>query len=184
MRHVSHLPPKLSHLSHFKKSTPTHLPQNRILLNPQKSSQHTILIWHLTRRHRHVKTLAQRGFLRCHVTRSPKRLSRFTWLPMRGFTWHGPFRANLENSMETINERRSWYVYILRCNDESLYTGISTNVEERVKRHNDGKGAAYTRSHRPVVLIWREKTDSESAARKREAEIKGWTKLMKENLVG
>lgn len=72
-----------------------------------------------------------------------------------------------------------WTVYILRCVDGSLYTGITTNVEERIKKHNLGKGAAYTRSHRPVILVWQEVATSESAARKREAEIKGWTRQRK-----
>jgi putative endonuclease len=76
-----------------------------------------------------------------------------------------------------------WSVYILRCCDDSLYVGISNNVDRRVKRHNEGDGAAYTRSHRPVVLIWTEVAESESAARKREAQIKGWTRLKKENLI-
>lgn len=76
-----------------------------------------------------------------------------------------------------------WSTYIVRCVDQSLYVGISTNVTERIKRHNDGCGAAYTRSHRPVVLVWTEAAASESTARKREAEIKGWTKAKKENLV-
>ncbi|MSR84988.1 GIY-YIG nuclease family protein [Candidatus Uhrbacteria bacterium] len=77
----------------------------------------------------------------------------------------------------------TWFVYILRCCDGSLYTGISNNLNERIKRHNNGQGAAYTRSHRPVVLIWTEAAESESAARKREAQIKGWKKGEKENLI-
>lgn len=76
-----------------------------------------------------------------------------------------------------------WYIYIVKCRDGSLYTGISNHVEERVKRHNEGKGAAYTRSHRPVVLVWKESAETESAARKREAEIKGWTRTEKLNLI-
>ncbi len=76
-----------------------------------------------------------------------------------------------------------WHVYILRCGDGSLYTGISNDVERRVKRHNTGRGAAYTRSHLPVVLIWTEAMESESAARKREAQIKGWNRQRKLNLV-
>lgn len=72
---------------------------------------------------------------------------------------------------------------MVRCGDKSLYAGISKNVEERVKRHNAGKGAAYTRSHLPVVLVWTEAAKSESAARKREAEIKGWSRIEKMKLV-
>jgi putative endonuclease len=78
----------------------------------------------------------------------------------------------------------TWSVYILKCADGSLYTGISTDVEERVKRHNEGRGAAYTRSHRPVVLAWAEVAASESAARRREAQIKGWTRVEKQRLLG
>lgn len=70
----------------------------------------------------------------------------------------------------------SWSTYILRCKDGSLYTGISTNVAERIKRHNAGKGAAYTRSRKPVVLVWQERAKSESMARRREAEIKKWSR--------
>jgi putative endonuclease len=77
----------------------------------------------------------------------------------------------------------TWHVYILRCADESLYVGISTDIKKRLQRHNAGKGAAYTRSHRPVVLVWSELAESESAARKREAQIKGWTRAEKLRLV-
>lgn len=76
-----------------------------------------------------------------------------------------------------------WSVYIVRCSNGSLYTGISTDVTARIRRHNDGKGSAYTRSYRPVVLVWTELVDSESTARKREAEIKRWDRLKKEALV-
>jgi putative endonuclease len=75
---------------------------------------------------------------------------------------------------------RIWYVYMLRCADNSLYTGISTDVAARLVRHNAGTGAAYTRSHRPVTLVWHKRMSSESAARKREAHIKTWTKRDKE----
>ncbi len=65
-----------------------------------------------------------------------------------------------------------WHLYILRCGDGSFYTGISTDVAARIKKHNAGKGAAYTRSHLPVVLVWSEEVGSESEAKKREAEVK------------
>ncbi|MBP9864092.1 GIY-YIG nuclease family protein [Patescibacteria group bacterium] len=74
----------------------------------------------------------------------------------------------------------TWFTYILRCRDGSLYTGISTNVAARLKTHNAGRGAAYTRSHGPVELVWQEVAASESAARKREAEIKRYSKKQKE----
>ncbi|MCE9586053.1 GIY-YIG nuclease family protein [Candidatus Uhrbacteria bacterium] len=78
---------------------------------------------------------------------------------------------------------KRWYVYILRCHDGSLYTGISTNVAERVTKHNAGKGAAYTRSHKPVTLIWSKPSKTPTAARKREAKIKSWSKQEKEQFI-
>ncbi len=77
----------------------------------------------------------------------------------------------------------TWSTYLVRCADGSLYTGISTDVLKRIECHNAAKGAAYTRSRRPVVLVWHEAAASESAARKREAEIKRWTKTQKESLL-
>lgn len=77
----------------------------------------------------------------------------------------------------------SWYTYIVRCANGSLYTGITTDVTKRIKTHNAGRGGAYTRSHRPVKLVWNEKAVSESKARQREAEIKKWPKSKKENLI-
>jgi predicted GIY-YIG superfamily endonuclease len=65
-----------------------------------------------------------------------------------------------------------WSVYIVRCADKSLYTGITTDVAARVKIHNSGKGAKYTRSRLPVKLVYKKAMRSESAARKRETTIK------------
>lgn len=67
-----------------------------------------------------------------------------------------------------------WIVYMLRCSDGSLYTGITKNLEQRIAKHNDGTGAKYTRSRLPVELVWHEVAEGESEARKREAEIKKW----------
>ena len=78
---------------------------------------------------------------------------------------------------------KPWVVYILRCADGSLYTGITTDLEARLLKHNAGKGGAYTRSHTPVALVWHEEAASESAARKREAEIKTWSKTKKERFI-
>ncbi|MDO8583736.1 MAG: GIY-YIG nuclease family protein [bacterium] len=78
---------------------------------------------------------------------------------------------------------KPWFVYIVRCSDDSLYTGISNDIKARVKRHNDGQGAKYTRSRRPVKLMLKERMKTASAARKREYEIKTWNKVKKEKLV-
>jgi putative endonuclease len=73
-----------------------------------------------------------------------------------------------------------WFVYMLRCRDGSVYTGITTNVRKRLLQHNDGNGARYTRTRGPMVVAYQESAVNESAARKREAEIKRWTKKKKE----
>ncbi len=82
-----------------------------------------------------------------------------------------------------MNEK-PFYVYILRCGDGSLYTGIATDVDRRVKEHNAGTGAKYTRSRRPVEAVYREKCPDKSSALKREAAIKKLTRDEKWGLVG
>ena len=72
---------------------------------------------------------------------------------------------------------------MLRCRDGSLYTGITTDVEKRVAAHNSGKGAKYTRSRKPVELVYQEECTDHSAALKRELEIKALTKEEKEKLI-
>jgi putative endonuclease len=69
-----------------------------------------------------------------------------------------------------------WWVYIVECRDRSLYTGITNNLDARVGAHNDGRGARYTRSRRPVRLLWSERKRNRSSALRREAEIKSWTR--------
>jgi putative endonuclease len=69
-----------------------------------------------------------------------------------------------------------WYVYILLCADGSLYTGSTNDVEKRFKTHLAGKGGAYTRSHKPVKIVYQETLSTKSEALKRELEIKSWTR--------
>ncbi len=76
-----------------------------------------------------------------------------------------------------------WHVYIVRCRDGSLYTGIAVDLAARIKRHNAGTGAKYTRSRRPVRLVFQETKRTESAARKREAAIKRFTRVEKQALI-
>jgi len=64
------------------------------------------------------------------------------------------------------------YVYIVQCADGTLYTGWTTNLEKRIKAHNDKKGAKYTKSRTPVQLFYSEEYETKSRALKREAEIK------------
>ncbi|KKT77468.1 MAG: hypothetical protein UW73_C0019G0003 [Microgenomates group bacterium GW2011_GWB1_44_8] len=77
-----------------------------------------------------------------------------------------------------------WFVYILLCNDESYYIGSSNDVEKRFKEHLDGKGGRYTRSHKPVKLVYKEELANKSEALKREAELKKLTRIKKQALVG
>ncbi len=65
-----------------------------------------------------------------------------------------------------------WFVYVVRCADDSLYTGISTDVAARIATHNSGRGARYTRARLPVQLVHVENKRSRSTALKREAAIK------------
>lgn len=72
-----------------------------------------------------------------------------------------------------------WYVYVLQCNDGSLYTGISNNPDRRFLDHKNGKGGAYTRSHKPIKLLYTKKLPDKSSALMREARIKSWTRKQK-----
>ncbi len=77
-----------------------------------------------------------------------------------------------------------WYVYILRCADNSLYTGVATDLAARVSVHNAGKGAKYTRGRRPVVLVYQESAVDRATAQVREAESKHMRVEEKRRLAG
>ena len=77
-----------------------------------------------------------------------------------------------------------YYVYILECSDKSLYTGWTTDIDKRVQEHNNGKdGAKYTRSRRPVKLVYAETCPSLSEALQREARIKRLSRGEKVELI-
>jgi putative endonuclease len=79
----------------------------------------------------------------------------------------------------------AYTVYILRCSDQTLYTGCTNNIEKRLLQHNAGKaGAKYTRARRPVLLVYKENKRDLSLALKREAKIKKMTRKEKLELVG
>jgi len=79
-----------------------------------------------------------------------------------------------------------FYVYIVRCADETLYTGYAANIEERLRKHNKevSGGAKYTSARGPVKLVYKEPFRSKSKALKREALIKSYTRKEKEILIG
>lgn len=74
---------------------------------------------------------------------------------------------------------KNWYVYILRCKDDSLYCGITTDIERRLQLHSSGKGAKYTRGRGPLELAYWEICTDHSAALKRELEIKALSRPQK-----
>jgi putative endonuclease len=77
----------------------------------------------------------------------------------------------------------TWIIYILRCADGSLYTGVTNNLDKRVAVHNAAKGAKYTLTRLPVQLVWSEIAASRSAALKREYEIKKLSRAEKIRLI-
>ncbi len=76
-----------------------------------------------------------------------------------------------------------WYVYMLRCGDGTLYTGVTDNVERRLAVHRAGKGAKYTRGRGPLELVYTEEVPDKSAALRREYQIKRLPKQEKEGLI-
>ena len=84
-------------------------------------------------------------------------------------------RQNLDNDQH--------YVYVVRCSDDSLYTGYTTDVDRRIQEHNDGEGAKYTRGRNPVELVHVEGYSSREEAMSHEHEIKQMTRTHKLELV-
>lgn len=78
----------------------------------------------------------------------------------------------------------TWYLYILRCADGTLYTGITTDVARRFAAHREGRGAKYTRGRGPLELVYREVCGTHSQALKRELEIKALSRQEKLALLG
>lgn len=77
----------------------------------------------------------------------------------------------------------TWYLYMLRCGDGTLYTGITTDVEKRLEAHRSGKGAKYTRGRGPLMLVYRETCENHSHALKRELEVKAMTAAQKNKML-
>lgn len=75
------------------------------------------------------------------------------------------------------------FTYMVRCSDNTLYTGWTNNLEHRVEKHNSGKGAKYTMARRPVKLVYYEEYETKQQAMAREAAIKKLTKIRKEELI-
>ncbi len=78
---------------------------------------------------------------------------------------------------------KKWYVYILKCRDDTLYTGMTDDLDKRLAAHNSGKGAKYTRGRGPVTMIYHEEFDEKADACKREYRIKQLSREKKLELI-
>lgn len=87
----------------------------------------------------------------------------------------------MEEDSGTIQSGNSWFVYILQCKDKTLYTGITNNIDRRLKQHNQGKGAKYTKTRTPVTLVYIASGFNRSTAAKEERRIKSLSR--KEKLI-
>ena len=80
-------------------------------------------------------------------------------------------------------EESFWHIYIIKCKDSLLYTGVTKNLKRRIREHNSGNGCRFTKYRAPVKLMYREKAASRSAALKREAAIKRLARKKKLELI-
>jgi len=78
---------------------------------------------------------------------------------------------------------KGWFVYLLECADNTYYAGVAPDLDQRLKKHNSGRGAKYTRGRRPVRLAWSQGCGSYAEARALEAQLKGWGREKKRQLV-
>ena len=118
------------------------------------------------------------GALPCRAARS-RSIPRST--PPGAYLKEHPVAAEVEG--RRARNRPRWCVYILRCRDGSLYTGCTNALARRLERHCAGKGARYTRSRLPVILVYEEPVRNKGAALRREAALKGLTRAEKLALV-
>lgn len=80
-------------------------------------------------------------------------------------------------------QKNKGYTYILRCADGALYVGSTTDLDDRLKRHQSGNGSEFTKLHKPVELIYKEEYNTYQEAFKRERQLHGWTVAKKEALI-
>jgi predicted GIY-YIG superfamily endonuclease len=103
------------------------------------------------------------------------------WIPAEELE---DFNQALVGEIKVIQTFQKWYVYILKCSDNTLYTGITNNLDKRIKQHNEGKGAKYTRGRGPVALVKSFECQTKSEALKLEYQIKQLPKNDKLNFQG
>lgn len=86
-------------------------------------------------------------------------------------------------SKRGVKNREKWFLYILKCSDGTFYTGITNDPDRRLKMHQAGKASRYTRTRRPVEVLYQEKCGNRSRALIRECEVKEWPRKKKNSLV-
>ncbi len=94
--------------------------------------------------------------------------------------------AGLKKKKTSVRGKKTgegWFLYVLQCRDGSFYTGITNHLERRLKMHQDGKASRYTRTRRPVEMLYSETCGDRSRALIRECEVKEWPRTKKEALV-
>ncbi len=100
---------------------------------------------------------------------------------------HPTYKRMLEGlkkkASKKVKAADRWYLYLLRCGDGSLYTGVTNNLERRLKKHQAGKASRYTRTHGPLEMVYSETCGDRSSALIRECEVKEWPRAKKELLV-
>jgi putative endonuclease len=98
---------------------------------------------------------------------------------------HGFFFTEMpmSASKKAGNKLGNWFLYILKCSDTTLYTGITNDLQRRLERHNAGSASRYTRSRRPVKLIYYERCRNKSSALKKECSVKSLSREEKENYI-
>lgn len=104
--------------------------------------------------------------------------------PSRGIRGRAHMIDTHESNNSSQDSGESWTLYLLRCRDGSLYTGITTDLQRRLIQHQDGSASRYTRSRRPVRIAYREPCAGRSHALKRERAVKALSRSAKERLIG
>jgi len=95
----------------------------------------------------------------------------------------GDFPADAADASKRVSAQSGWTLYILECRDRTFYTGIAKDLERRLHQHNDGRASRYTRSRRPVKVIYQEPCASRSEASIKEAAVKSLSRREKEILI-
>ena len=101
---------------------------------------------------------------------------RFAHLTIRQMSIRPPKKSSIKKSTR-------WHLYILKCSDNTFYTGMTSDLQRRLKMHNDGKASRYTRCRLPVIIIYQERCLNKSSALKKEYKMKSLTRKEKEQYI-